>query len=296
MLFGQVVTAMVTPMRDDCGLDLETAKQLAGYLIDNGTDTVLVNGTTGESPTVSDTEKLELISAVAEVTAERAKLMAGTGSNSTQHSIELSQQAQKVGADALLLVVPYYNRPPQQGLYEHFKAIAESVDLPCMIYNIPSRTGTNLLPETLVRLAQVPNIVAVKEASGNLEQVSVICRKLGRSFAVYSGDDILTLPILSVGGVGVVSVASHLVGKEIKGMVDAFQAGRVDEAAAIHHQLGPLFKALFVTTNPIPVKWAMSLMGIDCGPVRQPLVTPTEAEQATVVAAMEAVGLHPVMS
>jgi 4-hydroxy-tetrahydrodipicolinate synthase len=290
-LFGSVVTAMVTPMRKDGALDMAKTEQLARYLVDNGTSTVLVSGTTGESPTLSDDEKLSLMSTVVQAIDGRAKVMAGTGSNDTRHSIELARRAQDVGVDGLLLVVPYYNKPPQQGLYEHFKTIADSVDLPCMIYNIPGRTGVNLLPETLAKLAQVPGIVAVKEASGNLDQVSAVCGQVPEDFAVYSGDDSLTLPILSVGGVGVVSVASHLAGNEIGAMVEHFQAGRVKEAAAVHHRLSPLFKALFVTTNPIPVKWAMSLIGIDCGPTRQPLVAPSASEQATIVAAMRGLGL-----
>jgi 4-hydroxy-tetrahydrodipicolinate synthase len=290
-LFGSVVTAMVTPMREDGALDLARAERLARHLVDNGTDTVLVSGTTGESPTLSDDEKLSLMSAVVKAVGGRAKVMAGTGSYDTRHSVELAKRAEQTGVDSLLLVVPYYNKPPQQGMYEHFKAIAGAVDLPCMIYNIPGRTGVNLLPATLASLAEVPGIVAVKESSGNLDQVSAICGKLPEEFAVYSGDDSLTLPILSVGGVGVVSVASHLVGKEIKTMVEHFRAGRVKEAVTIHHRLGPLFKALFVTTNPIPVKWAMGLIGIDCGPTRLPLVAPSASEQEELTAAMRAVGL-----
>jgi 4-hydroxy-tetrahydrodipicolinate synthase len=203
-------------MREDGALDLAKAEQLARHLADNGTDTVLVCGTTGESPTLSDDEKVELMTTVVKAVEGRAKVMAGTGSNDTRHSIELSQRAQEAGVDSLLLVVPYYNKPPQRALYEHFKAIAQSVDLPCMIYNIPGRTGINLLPETLAKLSEVPGIVAVKESSGNLDQVSDICGAVADGFAVYSGDDSLTLPILSVGGVGVVSVASHLVGLQIK--------------------------------------------------------------------------------
>lgn len=290
-LFGSVITAMVTPMREDGALDLAKAEQLARHLADNGTDTVLVCGTTGESPTLSDDEKVALMRAVVKAVEGRAKVMAGTGSNDTRHSIELSQRAQEAGVDSLLLVVPYYNKPPQQAMYEHFKAIAESVDLPCMIYNIPGRTGVNLLPETLARLSQVPGIAAVKESSGNLDQVSDICRAVAEGFAVYSGDDSLTLPILSVGGVGVVSVASHLAGPQIKQMTEDFRAGRVKDAAAMHHRLAPLFKALFVTTNPIPVKWAMSLIGIDCGPTRPPLMAPTVSEQATITAAVRVLGV-----
>jgi 4-hydroxy-tetrahydrodipicolinate synthase len=290
-MFGSVVTAMVTPMSSDQTLDVARTKQLARYLVDNGTDTVLVSGTTGESPTLSEEDKLALIAAVREAVGGRAKVMAGTGSNDTRHSIALSLKAKEAGADSLLLVVPYYNKPPQQGLYDHFRAIADSTEMPCMIYNIPGRTAVNLSPDTLARLSRVPNIVAVKEASGNLEQVSAVYRMTPDDFSVYSGDDSLTLPILAVGGVGVVSVASHLVGRDIHAMVEAFRAGRVREATAIHHRLSPLFKALFVTTNPIPVKWAMSLVGYDCGPTRPPLSAPTEEEKEILRKAMEDLGL-----
>jgi 4-hydroxy-tetrahydrodipicolinate synthase len=291
-VFGSVVTAMVTPMNSDRTLDLPGAKRLARYLVDSGTDTVLVSGTTGESPTLSDKEKLSLITAVKEAVGDRAGVMAGTGSNDTAHSVELSDQAKKAGAGSLLLVVPYYNKPPQQGLYDHFRAIAESTGLPCMIYNIPGRTAANLLPETLARLAaSTPNIVAVKESSGNLDQVSAVCRLTPDDFAVYAGDDSLTLPIMAVGGVGVVSVASHLVGRDIHAMTEAFRTGRVSEATAIHHRLAPLVKALFVTTNPIPVKWALSLVGYDCGPTRPPLPAPSEDEMALIKKAVEDLGL-----
>ncbi|HHW11020.1 MAG TPA: 4-hydroxy-tetrahydrodipicolinate synthase [Firmicutes bacterium] len=282
-VFGRVVTAMVTPMKDDYQVDYEQAERLASYLIENGSDGVLVCGTTGESPTVDDKEKLTLFRVVKQAVGRRGLVMAGTGTYNTQHSIELSREAERLGVDGLLLVVPYYNKPPQEGLYRHFKAIAESVDLPCMIYNIPPRVVVNLLPETLARLANdVPNIVAVKEASQNMDQVALIRRLTPPNFAIYSGDDSLTLPILSLGGAGVVSVASHLVGKDIARMIELFYAGRVEEAEALHRRLGPLFKALFITTNPIPVKWAMSLVGIDCGPVRLPLVPLSEAEKDAV--------------
>lgn len=291
-MFGPLVTAMVTPMRDDGSLDLEKAKRLARYLVENGSDTVLVAGSTGESPTLTDAEKLALISAVKEAVRGQAKVMAGTGSYDTHHSIELSRQAEQAGADALLLVVPYYNKPPQEGMYQHFKAIAAEVAVPCMIYNIPGRTGVNLLPETLAKLACIPNIVGVKESSGNLEQISAVRRLTPPEFLVYSGDDGLTLPVLSVGGQGLISVASHLVGKELRSMIDAFFAGRVQEAANMHHRLSPLIKALFVTTNPIPVKWAMQLIGFPCGPTRLPLTAPTQSEMEVIRKAAADLGLQ----
>ncbi|HHT27331.1 MAG TPA: 4-hydroxy-tetrahydrodipicolinate synthase [Firmicutes bacterium] len=285
-MFGPLVTAMVTPMTTNQDVDLEKAKQLAQHLVENGTDTILVSGTTGESPTLSDDEKIALIKAVREAVGSRARVMAGTGSNDTTHSIELSERAVEAGADSLLLVVPYYNKPPQAGIISHFTAIAKSVDVPCLIYNIPGRTSMNMTPESLAKLAStVPNVVGVKESSGNLEQVSAIARLTSDNFLVYSGDDSLTLPIMAVGGCGVVSVASHLVGKEIKAMLKHFAAGEVQTAISIHHRLTPLFKALFVTTNPIPVKWAMSLIGLHCGPTRLPLCELREEEKQVIKAA-----------
>lgn len=282
-IFGPVITAMVTPMRSDLSIDIDQAQKLANYLVENGSDTILVTGTTGESPTLTDAEKLALYTAVKQAVQGRAKVMAGTGSYNTQHSIEMSQAAAKAGVDGLLLVVPYYNKPPQEGLFQHFKAIAQSVDLPCMIYNIPPRVVINMLPETFARLVEAaPNVVAVKEASQNLDQVAAIRRLTPPSFTIYSGDDGLTLPTLSVGGYGVVSVAAHLVGKEIQQMVADFHAGRLQQAQAMYNRLGPVFKSLFITTNPIPVKWAMSLVGLDCGPVRLPLI-PLDDNQKEII-------------
>jgi 4-hydroxy-tetrahydrodipicolinate synthase len=286
-MFGPLVTAMVTPMTANQDVDFEKAKQLAQHLVENGTDTILVSGTTGESPTLSDDEKIALIKAVREAVGSRARVMAGTGSNDTAHSIELSERAVEAGADSLLLVVPYYNKPPQAGMIAHFTAIARSVDVPCLIYNIPGRTGTNMTPESLAKLAaSVPNVVGVKESSGNLEQVSAVARLTSDNFLVYSGDDSLTLPILAVGGCGVVSVASHVVGKDIRAMMRHFEAGEIATAINIHHRLTPLIKALFVTTNPIPVKWAMSVIGLDCGPTRLPLCELREEEKQVIKAAM----------
>jgi 4-hydroxy-tetrahydrodipicolinate synthase len=292
-MFGPVVTAMVTPMRADRTVDLEKAGQLARYLVENDSDTVLVCGTTGESPTMTDAEKIDLIRAVKDAVRGGSQVMAGTGTYDTQHTIALSKAAVEAGADSLLLVVPYYNKPPQEGLYQHFSAVASEVPVPCMIYNIPSRTGVNLLPETLARLAQLKNIVAVKEASGSLDQISACCRLTPPGFLVYSGDDSLTLPVMAVGGAGVVSVASHLVGPEIRQMIENYQVGKVGEAVQMHHKLSPLFKALFVTTNPIPVKWALKLVGRDCGPTRPPLSEPTDADKEAIRRALEALELVP---
>lgn len=287
-IFGPVMTAMVTPMKSDQSVDLAMAEKLADYLVNNGSDSILVCGTTGEGPTVNDKEKKELFKVVKQAVGSRAKVVANTGTYNTQHSIELSQTAQQIGVDGLLLVVPYYNKPPQEGMYQHFKAIAGSVDLPCLIYNIPPRVVVNMQPETLARLAaDVPNVVGVKEASGSLDQASAVRRLTSPQFSIYSGDDSLTLPMLSVGGVGVISVASHVVGPAIRQMILSYQKGDTAQAQALHQRLGPLFKALFVTTNPIMVKWGMSLVGLDCGPVRLPLVPPTEAEKAVLTQAWQ---------
>jgi 4-hydroxy-tetrahydrodipicolinate synthase len=279
--FGRVITAMVTPFKDDGGVDYAVAEKLAVYLAEHGTDALVVCGTTGESPTLSWDEEYELFLAVKRAVVGKAKVIAGTGSNSTKEAIAATQKADKLGLDGSLQVVPYYNKPPQEGLYQHFRAIAEgSPDLPMMLYNIPGRTGQNLLPETIIRLAEISNIVAVKEASGNLDQVSQIRCSTPADFGIYSGDDSLTLPILAVGGQGVVSVASHLVGEQLQQMIRAFEQGQSQAAIQIHLQLFPLFKALFLTTNPIPVKAALRLQGWQVGIPRLPLVAaPPEVTQ-----------------
>jgi 4-hydroxy-tetrahydrodipicolinate synthase len=270
--FGRVLTAMVTPFKEDGSVNFSVAEALAAHLVQHGTDTLVVCGTTGESPTLSWNEEYELFQVVQRSVAGKAKVMAGTGSNSTHEAISATQKADKLGLDGTLQVVPYYNKPPQAGLYQHFRQIAEATpDLPIMLYNIPGRTGQNLLPETIARLAEIPNIVAVKEASGSLDQVSQIRRSTPPEFTIYSGDDSLTLPMLAVGAKGVVSVASHLVGEALQRMVQAFEQGQVQTATQIHLSLFPLFKALFVTTNPIPVKAALRLRGWQVGSTRSPL-------------------------
>ncbi len=289
--FGEVLTAMVTPMRPDESVDLEKAKELARFLVDHGSDGLVVCGTTGESPTLTADEKLSLFEAVVEAVGDRATVIAGTGSYNTHESVSLTAKASSTGVDGVMLVVPYYNKPPQEGLYQHFRKVSEATELPVMLYNVPPRTSRNLEPETVARLAELPNIVAIKEAAGDMEQVSRLKARLPESFAIYSGEDSLTLPMLSLGAVGVVSVASHVVGETIKEMIQAFRSGDTDAARACHDRLMPVFKALFVTTNPIPVKWAMSLFGLDMGPFRLPLVPPTPAEQATVKEALRNFGV-----
>lgn len=271
-IFGRVLTAMITPFTPEGGVNYPVAEELAAHLVAHGTDTLVVCGTTGESPTLSWDEEYQLFDVVKRTVAGKAKVVAGTGSNSTQEAIAATQKADKLGLDGSLQVVPYYNKPPQAGLYQHFRAIAEaSPDLPMILYNIPGRTGQHLAAETIIRLAEVPNIVAVKEASGNLDQVSQVRRSTPPTFSIYSGDDSLTLPMMAVGADGVVSVASHLVGDLLQAMIQSFEQGQVQGAMAIHLRLFPLLKVLFMTTNPIPIKTALRLQGWQVGQTRLPL-------------------------
>ncbi|MEH7109058.1 4-hydroxy-tetrahydrodipicolinate synthase [Bacillus sp. JJ1764] len=279
MNFGQVLTAMVTPFNDNGEVDFDATKNLVNYLIDNGTDGLVVAGTTGESPTLSSEEKVTLFKFVVEVVNGRVPVIAGTGSNNTHASIKLSKQAEEVGVDGVMLVVPYYNKPSQEGLYQHFKAIAESTSLPVVLYNIPGRSVTNLSVETVVRLSHINNIVAVKEASGTLDAMAAIIDQTPDDFTLYSGDDGLTLPVLSIGGAGVISVASHIIGNEMQEMIHLFKNGQVKEAAAAHRTLLPTMKALFAAPNPTPVKAALNIKGIPVGGVRLPLVPLDETEK-----------------
>jgi 4-hydroxy-tetrahydrodipicolinate synthase len=288
--FGRILTAMVTPFNDDFSVNYQAAANLAKHLVQNGNDGLVVSGSTGEAATLTKEEKLRLFATVLDAVGDKATVIAGTGSNDTRASIALTQEAEKLGVHGSLLVGPYYNKPPQEGYYQHFKAIADNTGLPLIIYNVPGRTASNILPATIARLAQIKNIVAVKESSGNLDQVSEIVRTLPKDFMVYSGDDSLTLPILAVGGVGVVSVAGHIVAKRMQDMFTAFFAGDVATARAIHLELMPFFKVIFVTTNPIPIKTAVNLAGLNCGPLRQPLIAATAAETEQIRKVMEDIG------
>jgi len=283
---GRLLTAMVTPFDARGEVDYQQAKQLALSLLDSGSDGVVVSGTTGESPTLSQEEKLRLFAEVKSAIADAGAVVAGTGNNDTRESQELTKEAEKIGVDACLLVVPYYNRPTQQGLWEHFKAIAHSTTLPCIIYNVPSRTVTNLTADTLIKLSRIDNIMGVKEASGNLGQIAEIIQGIREDFLVYSGNDSDTYPILALGGYGVISVASHLVGVQIKDMIQESLDGKFQEAAKIHRHLLPLINALFIVSNPIPVKWALNYVGFPVGKPRLPLVEPdkksTDLIQATL--------------
>ncbi|GLY12391.1 4-hydroxy-tetrahydrodipicolinate synthase [Pseudobacillus badius] len=279
MNFGQILTAMVTPFTQNGEVDFHAAKNLINHLIDNGTDGLVVAGTTGESPTLTTEEKAELFQFVVEVVNGRVPVIAGTGSNNTRASIHLTNLAERAGVDGIMLVVPYYNKPSQEGLYQHFKAVAESTPLPVMLYNIPGRSVANMSVETVVRLSSIPNIVSIKDASGNLEAMTEIISQTPEDFSLYSGDDGLTLPVLSIGGTGVVSVASHIIGNEMQMMIENFKNGKLQEAALAHRSLLPIIKAVFSAPSPSPVKAALNLNGVPVGGVRLPMVPLNDQEQ-----------------
>jgi 4-hydroxy-tetrahydrodipicolinate synthase len=277
--FGRISTAMVTPFDNKGNIDFQKTTQLVEYLIENGSDSLVVAGTTGESPTLSTEEKLALFKHVVKVADGKVPIIAGTGSNNTYASIELTKKAEETGVDAIMIVAPYYNKPNQRGIYEHFRTIAESTSLPVMIYNVPGRAVVSIDPSTVIELSRIPNIVAVKEASGNLDAMTEIISKTDDHFALYSGDDGITLPVLSIGGAGIVSVASHIIGNEMKEMIDAFFDGSIEKAAKLHQSLLPLMKGLFQAPSPVPVKTALQLKGLGVGSVRLPLVPLDEQER-----------------
>jgi 4-hydroxy-tetrahydrodipicolinate synthase len=289
--FGAVLTAMVTPFKHDFSLDVDRAGELAAWLLDHGTDALVVAGSTGESATMTDREKVELFGTTVAATGGRGTIIAGTGTNDTAHSIHLTQQAEAAGAHAVLLVAPYYNKPPQLGLIEHFTAIARATSLPCIVYNIPGRTAVRIEHDTMLRLAEVENIVAVKDSTGDFDSVSRLIAEVPEGFDVYSGDDWATFGYVCLGAGGVVSVASHVAGDPIAEMVRLLDKSDLVAARQIHQRLAPVFQGLFVTTNPIPVKTAMELIGQPCGPTRLPLVPPTEDERRRIREALEAAGI-----
>ncbi|MGG3913087.1 4-hydroxy-tetrahydrodipicolinate synthase [Rossellomorea vietnamensis] len=288
MNFGRVSTAMVTPFDRKGNIDFTKTTQLIHYLIENGSDSLVVAGTTGESPTLTKEEKIALFRHVVKVVNGRIPVIAGTGSNNTHASIELTKKAEEAGVDAIMLVAPYYNKPSQEGMYQHFKVIAESTSLPVMLYNIPGRSSVNVSPETIVRLSKIENIVAVKEASGDLDNMTEILSNTTDDFMLYSGDDGLTLPVLSIGGAGIVSVASHIIGNEMQEMVSSFLGGNITHAAQLHQKLLPIMKGLFTSPNPTPVKTALQMKGLDVGSVRLPLIPLTEVERAKLSHLLEA--------
>ena len=273
---GRLITAMVTPFDEKGAVDYEQAKCLANALLDSGSDGLVITGTTGEGPTLSSEEKIRLYAEVKEAIGSRGAVIAGTTDNDTAKSIELSAEAESVGADALLLTVPAYNKPPQEGLYQHFKAIAESTSLPCVLYNVTSRTSLNMTDETTIRLSEIDNIVGVKEAGSDLNQITRIIDGAGDDFRVWSGNDDETFSIMATGGYGVVSVLSHLVGNQIKQMMGYLLEGDVEKAAAEHRRLLPLFKVMFIVSNPIPLKYSLNHVGFNVGPMRLPLVPPDD--------------------
>ncbi|MDR3542425.1 MAG: 4-hydroxy-tetrahydrodipicolinate synthase [Desulfosporosinus sp.] len=277
MSFGRILTAMVTPMSEALEIDYEEAVRLAQHLIGHGSDSVVVCGTTGEAPTVTADEKVKLFKVIKEALG-KTPVIAGIGSYSTEATIALACQAESTGVDGFLVVVPYYNKPSQEGLYQHFKAIAEATTVPIILYNVPSRTSANLMPATVKRLAEIPNIVALKEAAGSVDQVTELKRMLPPEFVIYSGDDSMTLPMLALGCNGVISVAAHVIGNEMKQMVDAWFAGDIAQAIQWHLDLFPIFKGIFVTTNPVPIKAIVNMLGIKAGGVRLPLVQATPEE------------------
>ncbi|MFW6125660.1 MAG: 4-hydroxy-tetrahydrodipicolinate synthase [Chloroflexota bacterium] len=279
---GRLITAMVTPFDDYGRVDYEQAKRLALALINSGSDGLAVSGSTGEAPALTRDEKLKLFAEVKEAVRDRGTVIAGTGTYSTRESVELTKEAENAGVDAILIVAPCYSRPPQEGLYQHFKAVAMATSLPCIPYNVPSRTAVNLAPHTVIRLNEIDNIVGIKEASGNLNQIATIIGGAGKDFLVYSGNDSDTLPVLAVGGYGVISVISHLVGRQVKEMMERFLRGEKDEASAMHRHLLSLNSAMFVVSNPIPTKYALNYLGFRVGKPRLPLTDPDEQSAAFI--------------
>jgi len=279
MNFGRVLTAMVTPFKKNGEIDFEQTTALIEHLLENSSEGLVIAGTTGESPTLSSEEKMELFQHVVKVVNKRVPVIAGTGSNNTKASITLTIKAENSGVDAIMLVTPYYNKPSQEGMYEHFKAIAGKTSLPVMLYNIPGRSVVKMNADTIIRLSEIDNIVSVKEAAGDLDQAAAVIENTKDDFSIYSGEDSLTLPMLAVGAHGVVSVASHIIGSEMKQMMDYFCRGEVDKAGALHRKLLPVMNGLFTSPSPVPVKTALKINGLDSGTVRLPLIPLTEQEQ-----------------
>lgn len=282
MNFGRLITAMITPFTAEGTIDWSRVSAMIEHLISHGNDGIVVAGTTGESPTLSQEEKVELYAYAVRQAAGRIQVIAGTGGNNTQAAVELTKQAEEAGVDGIMLVAPFYNKPSQEGLYQHFKTVAEATSLPVMLYNIPGRSAVNITVDTMVRLTEIDNIVAIKEASGDLVQVTELAARKPDHVRIFSGNDELLVPTMAVGGYGVVSVASHLISPEMKKMMEAFVAGDVTTAAQMHQRYLPLVEALFITSSPAPLKHALSLRGV-CEPtVRLPLVPPSEQEKELI--------------
>ncbi|REJ09907.1 4-hydroxy-tetrahydrodipicolinate synthase [Halobacillus trueperi] len=289
MNFGQVLTAMVTPFDSEENIDFDATRALVNHLIENGSDGLVIAGTTGESPTLSTEEKVSLFKFVVEVVDGRVPVIAGTGSNNTRASIRLTEKAEEIGVDAVMLVTPYYNKPTQEGLYQHFSTIAQSTSLPVMLYNIPGRSVINMEPATVIRLSQIKNIVSIKEASGDLDAATEIIRETSDDFSVYSGEDSNTLPFVSIGGTGIVSVSSHVIGNEMQQMIQSFREGDFAYAARLHQKLLPVMHAIFSAPSPSPVKAALNAKGVEAGGVRLPLLPLSEEEEKHVLSELEKV-------
>jgi 4-hydroxy-tetrahydrodipicolinate synthase len=287
-VLGEVLTATVTPFDADGAVDYERYRELCAFLVDNGSDGVVVSGTTGESPTLSDGERVELLRVAIDAIGDRATVLAGTGTNSTTHSIHLTEEAHEAGADGFLVVTPYYNKPPPRGIVEHFKAVAAASDRPVMVYNIPSRVVINIEPETMAQLAEIPNVTSVKQANDDLEQARRIV-ELGLD--LYAGDDNIVYPFLELGGKGGVCVHTHVVGPQVKEMVRRFRDGDSEGARRIHEELAPAYELLGVTTGPIQIKAALNLLGQDVGGLRLPLVEASEEERAEIRDCLERLGV-----
>jgi 4-hydroxy-tetrahydrodipicolinate synthase len=287
-VLGEVLTATVTPFDADGAVDYERYRELCAFLVENGSDGVVVSGTTGESPTLSDGERVELLQVAIDAIGDRATVLAGTGTNSTAHSVHLTEQAHEAGADGFLVVTPYYNKPPPRGIVEHFKAVAAASDRPVMVYNIPSRVVINIEPETMARLAEIPNVTSVKQANDDLDQARRIV-ELGLD--LYAGDDNIVYPFLELGGKGGVCVHTHVVGPQVKEMVRRFRDGDAEGARRIHEELAPAYELLGVTTGPIQIKAALNLLGHDVGGLRLPLVEASEEERAQIRDCLERLGV-----
>ncbi len=292
MDFGRVLTAMITPMHENGDVNFEEAQRIAEYLLDNGNDGLVVSGTTGEGATLAPGEKLKLFSVVMEVAHPRkAPVIAGTSNNDTADTVELSKKAEALGVDGILAVTPYYNKPPQDSMYAHFAALDQALNIPIMLYNVPGRTNNNLAPETLARLAQLPHITAIKEASGNMEQMSLYQALTPPDFHIYSGEDSVLLPMYCLGATGVVSVAGHLVGKELQEMLQAYDRRDTERARELHYRYFNACTKLFITTNPMPVKYAMKRLGFATGPCRLPMTWVNPQQAAEIDAMLAEIGL-----
>lgn len=293
MNFGRIITAMVTPFDENGHIDLQKLRDLVQHLIDTGSDAIVAGGTTGEAPTLSHEEKAALFKNTVDAAAGQVPVIAGTGTNSTYAACQLTQLAEQAGADAVMLTAPYYNKPNQEGMYQHFMAVADATSLPVMLYNVPGRTGVHLEAETTIRLAQdAENIVSIKDASGDLDHMNAVLTGAPEAFTLYSGDDSLTLPAFAIGASGIVSVASHVAGSAMKEMLDLFDEGHHREARNLHRQLVPLMDAMFCAPSPAPVKSALQMIGVSAGSVRLPITELTDLEEQVVAGVLANRILH----